>query len=87
MRSGTEARSSTCSPPLTRAPTRPRSAQAQRSIYEAAGSSSAGGPLRTFLPSHYRDAGTCYEPATLARLRELKATWDPADLFSYAPAL
>jgi hypothetical protein len=62
-------------------------ARAQRRVYDAVEPSSAGGPLRTFLPSDYPGAASCYEPATAALLSELKATWDPSDVFAYAPPI
>jgi hypothetical protein len=61
--------------------------EAQRLVYDAVAPTSAGGPLRTFLPNHYPDASICYEPAIAARLAELKTSWDPANLFRYAPGV
>ncbi|MFI5611875.1 FAD-binding oxidoreductase [Amycolatopsis sp. NPDC051903] len=63
------------------------SAAAQRQIRESVAAESAGGPLRTFLPTGYRDASSCYEPALAAELAALKRTWDPADTFRFAPAV
>jgi hypothetical protein len=60
---------------------------AQRPIYDAAAPTSAGGPLRTFLPTQYPDASSCYEPAIAGRLTGLKTSWDPANLFRYAPGV
>ncbi len=44
-------------------------AAAQRPIYDAAQAESADGPLRTFLPSHYTTATSCYEPGNLRAAR------------------
>ncbi len=62
-------------------------AQAQRRLYDALGPAGAGGPLRTFLPSQYRDASACYEPEIATRLSRLKTTWDPDGVFDYAPSI
>ncbi len=60
---------------------------AQRRVYEALAPASAGGPLRTFLPTSYPDATTCYEPDTATELAALKTTWDAGNLFRFAPAI
>jgi FAD/FMN-containing dehydrogenase len=62
-------------------------AAAQRRVYDPLASTGLGGPLRTFLPSQYADATSCYEPPIAARLGALKATWDPDNVFAYAPGV
>jgi FAD binding domain len=62
-------------------------ADAQQRVFDAIGSSGVGGPLRNFLPSHYPDAVSCYEPATADELAKLEAIWDPAHMFRFTPSL
>ncbi len=65
----------------------PTAADAQQQVCDTLASSSAGGPLRNFLPQQYPDATDCYEAATAARLAQLKATWDPTDMFRFTPGV
>ncbi|WP_432848741.1 FAD-binding oxidoreductase [Amycolatopsis sp. CA-161197] len=59
----------------------------QAHVYDAVSEWSAGGPLRTFLPTSHVDASSCYEPATATELARLKEVWDPGDVFSFTPAV
>jgi len=63
------------------------SSRAQQHVCDALRSVGDGGPLRNFLPTGVPDATSCYSPDTASELARLKAAWDPADLFRYAPKI